>query len=82
MKVNELIKALSNMPEDAEVRMAYQPNYPLQVSVGAVTDLTQGYEDDEDGVMDDEDKVVWIASGSATASGYAPSLAWHGSEEW
>lgn len=36
MKVLELIQLLEDMPEEAEVRLAFQPNYPLQYNVGDV----------------------------------------------
>lgn len=101
MKVKELLELLEEVDENAEVRIAYQPNYPLQVSVSCVTDLTEN----SDGVclgcgagvtpghdkcdcdpselseVSEEDRVVWIASGAPTSSGYAPSEAWDGRDQ-
>ena len=81
MTVKEMIEILEQLPPTDEVRIAYQPNYPLQCAVSCVTPLTG----DLDGILDDEDDVrdedkVWIASGSPTASGYAPREAWLGGD--
>ena len=111
MTVQELIDMLEDIADkNAEVRIAYQRHYPLQVGVATVTDLTakaradaigsgglcddcggctdegidgipSGYELCECDEVDDANKVVWIASGSATSSGYAPEEAWNGNDE-
>jgi len=121
MNVQELIDLLEDIADkNAEVRIAYQRNYPLQVGVRTVTDLTKGSDpnsaansfcdecdgykseeaaksdgitieeldeedmcecNDSDANVSDEDKVVWIATGSATSSGYAPKEAWNGNGE-
>ncbi len=112
MLVKELLELLEDVDENVEVRIAYQPNYPLQVGIAQVTDLTKGSENNtglclkcdgyvneaaarRDGINDedeadmcecdndvrDENKVVWIATGSPTASGYAPDEAWDGSDD-
>lgn len=102
MNVGELMEMLEGMDENAEVRIAYQPNYPLQCAVGAVTDLTEKKEGvclgcgggvafpieececepEDQEKIDEENQVVWIATGNPTASGYAPRAAWDGDEEY
>jgi hypothetical protein len=51
MNVYELRRALENVPDDAEVKMAHQPAYPLEYDVGNVVvtgkDLELVYESGE-----------------------------------
>lgn len=79
MNLQELIEQLEelkltleqDLDEDPEieVRIASQPNYPLQSSLRCLTlDLPQG--------------VLWLAEGGGTDSGYAPHHAWDGDIIW
>lgn len=36
MTVEQLIEVLQNMPQEAQVRIAYQPNYPLSSALAGV----------------------------------------------
>lgn len=65
MTVQELIDALSQMNPDAEVRIAHQPSWPLELSVGGV--VSAEVLDDMSGTMVDN---VWIGEGSRI--GYLP----------
>jgi hypothetical protein len=65
MTVQELIDALSQMNPDAEVRIAHQPSWPFELSVGSV--VSAEVEDDMSGTMVDN---VWIGEGSQI--GYLP----------
>ena len=40
MQVRELIEFLEDMPEDAEVRLAHQPSYPFEYSIGDVVEVS------------------------------------------
>lgn len=69
MKVVELLEALEGMPQDAEVRLAHQPNYPLEYRINDVADATV-----------DGETIVYIAEGGQV--GYLPTeaveaLAWN-----
>jgi hypothetical protein len=73
MTVQELIDALSQMNPNAEVRIAHQPSWPFELSVGSVVSAEDALAD-----PDDEDEpeelpnleVVWIGEGSQI--GYLP----------
>lgn len=69
MQVYELIEELQDLEPTAEVRVAYQPTYPLAAEISCVTDM----------VEDAENGFVWIAASSGvgyTESPYAPRDAW------
>lgn len=74
MTVQELIDALSQMNPDAEVRIAHQPSWPFELSVGRVVsaeDAFEAPEDDGDGPEELPNlEVVWIGEGSQI--GYLP----------
>lgn len=78
MTLSELIEQLTMIAEqhpdhDPEVRIAYQPRWPLRASVANVRSLT----DDED--EDAKPPVVWLAASNAAPwdeSPYAPKSAW------
>lgn len=61
MTVYELMRELDSMPRDAEVRLAFQPNYPLQYHVGEVVeyDPGEGYEI-EFGTNEDPEATGWF----------------------
>lgn len=39
MRVKELMELLEEMDPDAEVKIAYQPNYPLEASIDTIVDV-------------------------------------------
>ena len=47
LTVGQLIEALQAHDPDMEVRMVYQPNYPLQANIADVTILPTGENDEE-----------------------------------
>jgi hypothetical protein len=59
MTVRELREALEQYQDDAEVRIAIQPHYPLQSTVaGVVSD--REIDALPEGADEDEETVVWI----------------------
>lgn len=93
MTVNELIQALQETAEDGfgdhEVRLAFQPNWPLQFTVGGVADPaaiveTRGYQlDERDDDDDDAPKAVYITEGQHPLddSPYAPAGVFEAAKE-
>jgi hypothetical protein len=70
MKVIELLEALSELPEDAEVRLASQPSWPMEFRLDGPTFIEEacidGYNDETAG------PVVYLAE--AAHLGYLPSV--------
>ncbi len=81
MNVSELLEMLQGFDPDLEVRLAIQPSYPLELSIGKVTLLSEigrdGAEDDEDVEEGDapsrEDYVMLLEGGHI---GYGVRNAW------
>lgn len=83
MTVNEMIERLQEVAEDGfgecELRLAFQPNWPLQFRIGGIAvpaDESRGMgEPDEE--PDDADSVVYIVEGNHPRddSPYAPGWA-------
>jgi hypothetical protein len=69
MTVNELIMLLEDMDGDTEVRLAIQPSWPFEYSVGSIVRCSPlEYEEyDREG---DGESVVYIGEGSQL--GYLP----------
>lgn len=83
MTVADLIALLSEMPEDAEVRLATQPSWPLAFNVHGVAtgaDVAGEQQCDDHGHFSCDEcapNIVWITEGgSVSDSPYAPSAAW------
>lgn len=82
MNINELIAALEEQREwvggETEVRIAYQPSYPLAGSIDNVTSLPINISTRDDDEDFSDDAFVWIAVGVVNhdESPYAPRLAW------
>lgn len=76
MTVGDLIALLEECDENAEVRMAYQPHYPLESTIeGIASSLTvdpDGDEGSEEGPADVE--IIYILEGQQT--GYANAGFW------
>ncbi len=82
LTVADLIDALSDADPDAEIRIAYQPSWPIAASVSSVTSDAEARADDPD----DEPRaggrpepgVIWLACGALPydESPYAPRGAW------
>ena len=88
MTVQELIEMLEDQPQDAEVRLAFQPSWPLEYRVSGVAGpiemrnqllMDELDDDDDDGeleakALDEVDcDVVYIGEGGQI--GYLPSIA-------
>ena len=73
MTVGQLIEMLQDYDPAAEIRLATQPNYPLESSVRGVVS-----NDDMAATHGDADEnIVWITEGSQI--GYAPRAAFDAS---
>ncbi|WP_233854152.1 hypothetical protein [Paraburkholderia sp. HD33-4] len=71
MKVCELMELLEGMPEDAEVRIAQQPNWPFEYAIAGVVCVDLGRDEEDDDMRDDyREPVVYLAEG--TQLGYLP----------
>jgi hypothetical protein len=81
MTLGELIERLEeirdNLPEDTdpdtiEVRLTYQPNYPLEGSLRGVVfspDDLDGADEDEDDRVTDRTPIVYLAEGQGIGYG-------------
>jgi hypothetical protein len=75
MTVGELIARLQRYPEDAEVRLMCQPDYPFEYSVDSTIQRSEIPSDHDDDDFDDEDDSdVFILEGEQL--GYGTSNAW------
>lgn len=88
MTVNEMLEKLQDEVEagrgEYELRIAYQPTYPLRAEVANVV-ASDDMDEDEDGNYE-ADCFVWIAATASVAgydeSPYAPSTAWSDGGGW
>jgi hypothetical protein len=76
MTVKQLIDALDGYNPSAKVRIAFQPNHPIQAPIDSVISLREcdpdeDEDDGEDGDLDD----VWIVSGDV--NGYITGRLWN-----
>lgn len=72
--VGELIEALEAYDPDTSVRIAQQPSWPFEYTLGAVTCTPDDiHPDDLDGDTPPPDPVVWLAEGHQV--GYLPGIA-------
>jgi hypothetical protein len=78
--ISELEEARDELGGEAEVRVAYQQNYPLRGAVAAVTvPGEEPYDEGESAPGQDNDaNMCWIAVGSVPypENSYGPSWAW------
>ncbi len=84
--ISELEDAREDLGGDAEVRVAYQPNYPLRGTVAAVTvpDTDDPYSEGEAAPGQEHDgHMAWIAVGPVYGdeNPYGPEWAWGGGED-
>ena len=82
MNVGQLRDLLEGLDDDAPVRLAIQPNWPLRLDVSDVKPADEIDFDDEgdEDEPDDNANIVWIvASGSAPygENPYAPRQLWY-----
>ena len=71
MKVSTLLKLLEGVDENAEVMIAYQPNWPLAAKVANV--IPNDERDERDGDHHEDGTMVWIVAGDAPYDDpYAP----------
>jgi len=83
MTVNEMIERLQEVAEDGfgecDLRLAFQPNWPLQFTVGGIATPDDAYEDEEERESTQEDDaagIVYIYEGHhPDDSPYAPKWA-------
>lgn len=68
MTVQELIDTLQSMSPEAEVRIAHQPGWPFELSVGDVIEADVTDERDE---VETDVQVVYLAEGRQL--GYLPA---------
>ena len=80
MIVADLISMLEDMPEDAEVRIAHQPNYPFELSLSSMNPVVLVESEGEDYEHDlaeygdgGGDAVVYLVEGRQL--GYLPTEA-------
>lgn len=87
MTVAELIEILQDLPEDAEVRMAQQPNWPFEYSIReavyvSAREASEAESETEEAALDyDEDDAGVVYLGEGSQIGYLPggvarSLGW------
>ena len=69
--VGELIAALADYDPDTPVRLASQPGWPFEYTLGAVAQTPDDAEGD--GTEPTKDPVVWIGEGQQ--AGYLPEIA-------
>ena len=79
--IAELEEARDALGGEAEVRIAYQPSWPLRATVAHVTVPGEDpYEEGEQACGQDSDaKMVWLAAGDSLPwdeNPYAPRWAW------
>jgi hypothetical protein len=73
MRVSELMELLQDLPEDAEVRLAQQPNWPFEYSIGTVAAI--GPDDFDEDDEDDAPPEVVVYIGEGMQLGYLPGIA-------
>lgn len=74
MNVLQLIEQLQDMPEDAEVRIAGQPSYPMQYFVDAAVEVH--FDSDADEGEEEAATIVYIVEGGQPYdSPYLPGAA-------
>lgn len=71
MTVRELINLLEDYNEDAEVRIAHQPSWPFEYSIGNVVGCEGADHEDEDAEPNDDDALV-VYIGEGDQLGYLP----------
>jgi hypothetical protein len=84
MKVRDLLELLADYDEDMEVRIAHQPNWPLQEILQSVVSLNEVREDEDvtedemDAEEDAEPDVLFLVAGGHPWNGspYAPKALW------
>ncbi|MGF6981403.1 hypothetical protein QFZ99_000879 [Paraburkholderia atlantica] len=78
MKVAQLLELLEGLPEDAEVRIAQQPNWPFEYAIADAVLVgpdghPPGYEPDEEQDEIPDENVVYLVEGRQL--GYLPGIA-------
>lgn len=76
MKVSELIELLSDENPDAEVRLAFQPEYPMEYALASIAsdEAVAAHEDDGAGEERETGEIVFLCQG--TWLGYGRRAAW------
>lgn len=74
MTVQELIDILSDCNPNAEVRLAFQPEWPFEYAIGEVVS-SQDFDLDEDEDEDEEDIEPVVYIGESKQLGYLSGVA-------
>lgn len=90
MTIDELIEMASDARDqlggDAEVRIAYQPNYPLRGDLVAVTVPEEDpYDEGECAAgQENDERMLWLAAGAVSygENPYGPAWAWPKDGDW
>lgn len=75
MTVQELIDMLEGVDPDMEVRLAFQPNYPMEYTVAGVTQTPPEPEEEQDPRAEPQAPVVYLLEGAW--AGYASRDLWN-----
>jgi hypothetical protein len=75
MRVAELMELLEGLPENAEVRLAQQPNWPFEYSIGTVAAIGPDDFQDDDEEADDAPPEVVVYIGEGQQLGYLSGIA-------
>jgi hypothetical protein len=71
MTVRDMMAALEDYDPDAEVRIAIQPRWPLEYTIGDVVCSDSITDDEDEEADDDKPVVVYVTEGQQV--GYAPA---------
>ncbi len=75
MTVEELIGILEDFEPTAEVRIAHQPEWPMEYTLGEVVECGANGDEDEDADVADDDREGIVYIGEGTQLGYLPEYA-------
>jgi len=64
MTISELIYELQRMPQDAEIRLAMQPAWPFEYSIGGVVLVSSNESEGFDDREHEEEAIVYLSEGS------------------
>lgn len=86
MDVRDLKEMLASMDDEAEIRIAHQPSWPLRFDLAAVIDsdelsrrIYNDRDPDEDPEADPKENFVWLVASAGhpwDESPYAPTQLW------
>jgi hypothetical protein len=85
MTVGELREILDGLDDEMEVRIAHQPNYPLEFEAAGAEVVDLNEVEDPDGLperdmdgrrfeLPDPQEILYIVEGSSAGTGYLPGI--------